>query len=83
MIQVAAPKALSVRVGLYFAFLYAKQPLRIRQVLNKVYVDNTNVDDDLVRHHSTPLRRSLPACVRRVGPGNQLPQALGNHYRVE
>ena len=30
--QVATPKALATRVGLYVAFLYAKQPLRIKQV---------------------------------------------------
>lgn len=30
--QVATPKTLATRVGLYVAFLYAKQPLRIKQV---------------------------------------------------
>lgn len=30
----AAPKAMATRMGLYVAFLYAKQPLRIKQVLH-------------------------------------------------
>ena len=45
---VAVPKQLTSRVGLYVAFLYAKQPGRVKEVLNRVYINTTNVDDDLV-----------------------------------
>lgn len=68
---VAVPKGLSVRVGLYFAFLYAKQPLRIRQVLNKVYVDNANVDDDLVESILQPAQDGAAAeCFRLILSGS-------------
>lgn len=36
------------RVALYFAFMRAKQPERIREVLELVYVDKAMIDDDLV-----------------------------------
>lgn len=45
----AVPRQLATRAGLYVAFIYAKQPSRIKQVLNRVYIDKSNVDDDLVR----------------------------------
>lgn len=68
---VAAPKALSVRVGLYFAFLYAKQPLRIRQVLNRVYPDNSNVDDDLVESILQPAQdQNAAECFRLILSGS-------------
>lgn len=44
----AVPKQLATRFGLYVAFLYAKQPGRVKEVLNKVYINTQNVDDDLV-----------------------------------
>lgn len=68
---VAASTALSVRVGLYFAFIYAKQPLRIRQVLNKVYLDNANVDDDLVESILQPAQDGAAAeCFRLILSGS-------------
>lgn len=46
--MLAVPKQLASRVTLYAAFIFAKQPARIKQVLNNVYIDKQNVDDDLV-----------------------------------
>eukprot|EP00850_Spirogloea_muscicola_P014431 SM000103S09523 [mRNA] locus=s103:470030:473187:- [translate_table: standard] len=37
------------RVAVYLTFLQAKQPAGIKQVLQNVYIDKTNVDDYLVR----------------------------------
>lgn len=47
--MLALPKELATRATLYVAFIYAKQPARIKQVLNRVYINTQNVDDDLVR----------------------------------
>jgi hypothetical protein len=47
--MMALPKELATRASLYVAFIYAKQPARIKQVLNRVYINTQNVDHDLVR----------------------------------
>jgi pimeloyl-ACP methyl ester carboxylesterase len=36
------------RAAVSASFIYAKQPARVKQVLGQVYVDKTNIDDDLV-----------------------------------
>jgi pimeloyl-ACP methyl ester carboxylesterase len=38
------------------SFVFTKQPARIRQVLGQVYVDKTNIDDDLVASIALPAR---------------------------
>ncbi|KAK9836212.1 hypothetical protein WJX84_000739 [Apatococcus fuscideae] len=43
----------AVRAAVFASFLAAKQPSRIRRVLQKVYTDRTKVDDELV--HSIAL----------------------------
>jgi hypothetical protein len=53
--MLAVPKELATRASLYVAFIYAKQPARIKQVLNRVYINTQNVDDDLVRLLSLSL----------------------------
>jgi pimeloyl-ACP methyl ester carboxylesterase len=46
---------LTSKLVLYASFTLAKQPTRIRQVLQQVYaIDPTNVDDDLVRSIAVP-----------------------------
>lgn len=48
--QVLAPLAtIAKRVAVYGSFVLTKQPSRVKQVLQQVYIDKTNVDDDLVR----------------------------------
>lgn len=37
------------RVAIFGSFMLTKQPARVRQVLNQVYIDPTNVDDTLVQ----------------------------------
>ncbi|KAJ7295472.1 hypothetical protein O6H91_06G029300 [Diphasiastrum complanatum] len=44
------------RWAILFTFWQAKQPSRIRSVLNNVYVDRTNVDDNLVQSIVTPAQ---------------------------
>ncbi|KXZ44939.1 hypothetical protein GPECTOR_60g716 [Gonium pectorale] len=49
--------AASVKRGvMYFAFLRTKQPERIREVLQLVYVDHSSVDDDLVTSIENPAK---------------------------
>lgn len=48
--QVLAPLAtIAKRVAVYGSFVLTKQPSRVKQVLQQVYIDKTNVDDDLVK----------------------------------
>lgn len=73
------PKQLATRVGLYVAFLYAKQPSRIKDVLNKVYIDTTNVDDDLVTSILQPAQDANAAeCFRLIlsGSGSSINRLL-------
>jgi pimeloyl-ACP methyl ester carboxylesterase len=44
------------RAAVLGAFIYTKQPARIKQVLSQVYVDPTNIDDDLVASIQAPAR---------------------------
>ncbi|KAK9830202.1 hypothetical protein WJX72_010275 [[Myrmecia] bisecta] len=44
------------RAAVYMAFLAAKQPSRIKQVLQQVYTNDTNVDDELVRSIVRPAQ---------------------------
>ncbi|DBB12732.1 TPA: hypothetical protein ACH3X3_005508 [Trebouxia sp. C0006] len=47
--QVLSPLAtVAKRVAVYGSFILTKQPSRVKQVLQQVYIDKTNVDDDLV-----------------------------------
>ncbi|GLC33646.1 hypothetical protein PLESTB_000099400 [Pleodorina starrii] len=49
--------AASVKRGvMFFAFQRTKQPARIREVLQMVYVDHTSIDDDLVTSIEAPAR---------------------------
>ncbi|BDA43323.1 probable haloalkane dehalogenase [Coccomyxa sp. Obi] len=41
-------KSMAVRGSIYASFFLAKQPKRIRQVLEQVYISQQNVDEDLV-----------------------------------
>ncbi|DBA93112.1 TPA: hypothetical protein ACH3X2_003429 [Trebouxia sp. C0005] len=48
--QVLSPLAtIAKRVAVYGSFVLTKQPSRVKQVLQQVYIDKTNVDDDLVK----------------------------------
>lgn len=48
--QVLSPLAtMAKRVAVYGSFILTKQPSRVKQVLQQVYIDKTNVDDDLVK----------------------------------
>ncbi|EFJ51431.1 hypothetical protein VOLCADRAFT_103462 [Volvox carteri f. nagariensis] len=44
------------RAVMFFAFQRTKQPARIREVLQLVYVDHTSIDDDLVTSIETPAQ---------------------------
>lgn len=44
------------RFILYFAFLWAKQPIRIKQVLSLVYAQKDQLDDDLVESIEVPAQ---------------------------
>lgn len=67
----AAPKQLATRFGLYVAFIYAKQPGRVKEVLNKVYIDSTNVDSDLVTSILQPAQDIRAAeCFRLILSGS-------------
>lgn len=50
-LQAAADAILTVvkRLVVSASFLFTKQPARVRHVLNQVYKDGTNIDDDLVK----------------------------------
>ncbi|PSC74999.1 Haloalkane dehalogenase [Micractinium conductrix] len=44
------------RAVVFASFVFAKQPARIRQVLNQVYVSPATIDDDLVRSIQLPAQ---------------------------
>lgn len=53
------------RVVLYLAFLRARQPARIKQVLSLVYASQANLDDDLITSIVNPALDPQASEVRR------------------
>lgn len=51
-------QALAKRAAVYVAFIAAKQPSRIRQVLQQVYISKDNIDQDLIDSIALPAQDS-------------------------
>lgn len=77
----AVPKQLATRVGLYVAFIYAKQPGRVKEVLNRVYIDQRNVDDDLVRHLNLSRLSDMKLCCPLLHEWHRVTRWDGLHVK--
>ncbi|KAK9844137.1 hypothetical protein WJX81_005602 [Elliptochloris bilobata] len=79
--MLAPIKVLLGRGAVYGSFLVAKQPARIRQVLNQVYLNKDTLDDDLVDSIAQPANAASAAEVfYRVitGSGTSINQLLAS-----